>query len=349
LSSKELFSKKKILELISITVAVLTIITAILTIKQHIDSCKETLKKELEFYEQLDGILDRSKERFIEFLSRIDEDKNCVFSYIHLSLKGKWKKDLLNKTITIDLYRQNKKNIRIFVKVINHPKLKACNLTLYKVGTIIKANIPGSYTVIHPIIADSFITDNKQSKIIIPSKRFFYYLRRFSNCNQIRFFLEKSAKLILKGSPIKKEEDPISTIVRIDLAYRILKIPGKYRIVGFKETDKETVFTLLKSEDLRIIKEWSIRLRSTFKDIHNQMEKLIMKNQYFIDKDPEMKAIINQLLRHIDGYKRVFKKWEMGDYSELTSDVNFPSEINSMVKRKISLLKKKLNSFSLCW
>ncbi len=57
-----------------------------------------------------------------------------------------------------------------------------------------------------------------------------------------------------------------------------------------------------------------------------------------------MKVLTQRLLFHIDGYKKVYSQWEKGDYGKMTSDINFPSEIDNYTKQRIKELEKLLKN-----
>ncbi len=89
--------------------------------------------------------------------------------------------------------------------------------------------------------------------------------------------------------------------------------------------------------------KWIKYMLNIFKPYHEKLEKLIYEKQYLVE-DKKMKQLLERLLFHINGYKIVFKQWEEGDYSQLTSVINFPSEINQYTKEKIITLEKLLHS-----
>ncbi len=103
--------------------------------------------------------------------------------------------------------------------------------------------------------------------------------------------------------------------------------------------DKNSYFLLNISSKKQ--ERWINYMLSVFKPYHERMEKLILEKGYLVE-DKKMKDLTHRLSFHINGYKKVYSQWEKGDYSEMTSDINFPSEINNYTKQRIKELEKLL-------
>lgn len=79
--------------------------------------------------------------------------------------------------------------------------------------------------------------------------------------------------------------------------------------------------------------------------LFNRIDALIIENRHLIKDDKEVNTAIDNLIKHISGYKLVFKMWSKGDYSRMTSWNNFPSELNHLIPKKIKELEDKINEF----
>jgi len=106
------------------------------------------------------------------------------------------------------------------------------------------------------------------------------------------------------------------------------------------ENKDEFIFVNVTKEKL---KQWVNYMNNIFRPYHKKLEKLIYTKGSLV-KDKKMKQLLARLIFHINGYKIVFRQWEQGDYSRLTSNINFPSEIDKYTKERIITLEKLLHS-----
>jgi hypothetical protein len=83
---------------------------------------------------------------------------------------------------------------------------------------------------------------------------------------------------------------------------------------------------------------WRLWMTEVFIPIIFKMEELILANSDLID-EPEMPAPFIALCAHIAGYKVVTKKWAGGDFTENTSSLNFPTELQGYVECEYKRLK----------
>lgn len=127
----------------------------------------------------------------------------------------------------------------------------------------------------------------------------------------------------------------------VGLYWKINMINISNQIFTLQSQNKNSYFLSNITPEKRI--KWVNYMQTIFKPYHRKMEKLILEKSYLV-QDKKMKNLLNRLLFHIDGYKRVFSLWDKGDYSLLTSDINFPSDINMYTKKKINELRKILKS-----
>lgn len=89
------------------------------------------------------------------------------------------------------------------------------------------------------------------------------------------------------------------------------------------------------------LRAWKVVMLNTFKPHHQIQEKLINGYSHLV-KDDKLKNEINELIKHINGYKMVFGMWENNDYTRMSSWNNFPPELHMLVKKKIQELEKQI-------
>jgi hypothetical protein len=70
------------------------------------------------------------------------------------------------------------------------------------------------------------------------------------------------------------------------------------------------------------------------------MEKTIVDNAHLIE-GLVMPTPFQELLAHVEVYRVVMKKWEGQDYSEHTSYLNFPFDLNHYVEDTFTRLKEE--------
>ncbi len=79
-------------------------------------------------------------------------------------------------------------------------------------------------------------------------------------------------------------------------------------------------------------------MEEVFMPMNVRMEEAILANCDLID-EAEMPPAFVALCAHVEGYKVVLKKWKVGDYSENTSSINYPDEVQKYVEGKYGNLK----------
>ncbi|MHB8105188.1 MAG: hypothetical protein ACYDG5_06575 [Dehalococcoidales bacterium] len=70
---------------------------------------------------------------------------------------------------------------------------------------------------------------------------------------------------------------------------------------------------------------WRLWMSEVFMPLNRRMEKIIVENADLLE-DTKIPDCLLTLCAHVSSYKPVLKQWELGDFSENTSVINFPSE-----------------------
>ena len=196
--------------------------------------------------------------------------------------------------------------------------------------------------------------DYKQNtEIISKDKLFVYNIKIFDFNYPLDYIVSKTSKKTIK---LQKSLYPI-----IEFGLKSHKLLSKKYITRFScqvykdkylrpdkilnenfklqyEDDNQYVLSNLTIEKRN---NWVKYMLYTFKPYHEKIESLVLQKGYLVE-DKKMKHLLEKLLFHIDGYKRVFKEWENNNYTNLTSSINFPSEINQYTKERIKILEKLL-------
>ena len=88
------------------------------------------------------------------------------------------------------------------------------------------------------------------------------------------------------------------------------------------------------------ISEWRIWLENVFQPLNEQLDQIIVTKAHLVLED-EMPQCLKRISAHSAGYKAVIKKWELGDFSESTSVINYPAEIEDYAEKSYLMLKAK--------
>ena len=71
---------------------------------------------------------------------------------------------------------------------------------------------------------------------------------------------------------------------------------------------------------------WRIWVESVFMPLNLRVEKIILENAYLI-KEQAIPECLLKFVTHVSAYKAILKQWESGDFSEWTSIIPFPQEL----------------------
>jgi len=86
--------------------------------------------------------------------------------------------------------------------------------------------------------------------------------------------------------------------------------------------------------------EWHIWVEEVFMPLNAQLEQVLINKAHLIIEE-EMPQCLKLFLAHAAGYKAVIKKWQMGDFSEGTSVIDYPAEIIDYAEQSYQKLKKQ--------
>ena len=81
-------------------------------------------------------------------------------------------------------------------------------------------------------------------------------------------------------------------------------------------------------------------MSEVFMPINRRMENVIIENAHLIEGKEMPKSFLD-LLAHVEVYKAVMKRWEMNDFSEHASYLNFPEEFRNNVYYTYESLKHR--------
>lgn len=118
--------------------------------------------------------------------------------------------------------------------------------------------------------------------------------------------------------------------------------PWTYAI-GTSSTFKENETTKFCFVSDAEIDAWVHHITAQYRGSKGRVEEIILNNRHLIKDDPEMKEGIDLLMLHYTGYRDVIKRWESGDRSVMTSHINFPSRLPSVINQRIKGLENKLS------
>lgn len=86
--------------------------------------------------------------------------------------------------------------------------------------------------------------------------------------------------------------------------------------------------------------DWHIWVEEVFMPLNEQLEQVLINKAHLIIEE-EMPQCLKLFLAHSAGYKAVIKKWQMGDFSEGTSVIDYPAEIVEYAEQSYLRLKKQ--------
>ena len=88
------------------------------------------------------------------------------------------------------------------------------------------------------------------------------------------------------------------------------------------------------------ISEWRIWVEDVFQPLYEQLDQIIIQKAHLIIED-EMPQCLKRFLAHTAGYKAVIKKWQLGDFTESSSVIHYPVEIEDYAEKSYLMLKAK--------
>ena len=88
------------------------------------------------------------------------------------------------------------------------------------------------------------------------------------------------------------------------------------------------------------ISDWRIWIEEVFQPLNEQLDQIIINKAHLIIEE-EMPHCLKRFLAHSAGYKVVIKKWQMGDFTERSSVISFPVEIEEYAEKSYLMLKEQ--------
>jgi hypothetical protein len=81
-------------------------------------------------------------------------------------------------------------------------------------------------------------------------------------------------------------------------------------------------------------------VEEVFHPLNSQLEHIIINKAHLIIEE-EMPQCLKRFLAHSAGYKAVIKKWQKGDFTENSSVIDYPNEIEEYAEQSYSMLRKQ--------
>jgi hypothetical protein len=88
------------------------------------------------------------------------------------------------------------------------------------------------------------------------------------------------------------------------------------------------------------ISDWRIWVEEVFQPLNEQLEQVLINKAHLIIED-DMPQCLRRFLAHSAGYKAVIKKWQMGNFDDVSSVVEYPNEIQEYAEEAYQMLKLK--------
>lgn len=86
--------------------------------------------------------------------------------------------------------------------------------------------------------------------------------------------------------------------------------------------------------------EWKIWVRHVYMPLNETIERLIVNNAYLIREEQVPKCLLD-FVTHVVGYRAMLAKWELNDYTEYQSIMDFPAGLNEYASKSYSELKSE--------
>ena len=105
-----------------------------------------------------------------------------------------------------------------------------------------------------------------------------------------------------------------------------------------KKLGQKAVFVNRESPTAAELAEWRVWLPNVLMPINDVREQLILKNAHLI-RETDFPPCLLQFVAHVAAYKAVLKRWEEGNFEEILSIIDFPSELETYSSRSYVELK----------
>lgn len=154
----------------------------------------------------------------------------------------------------------------------------------------------------------------------------------FSYFNNLRLTRRKE-RLDLINNQLNDFYGPLYVLTRV-ASNVFWKLKKRAEIRGFEYIDDDAPKT---END---ISEWRIYVEDILVPRNRQIVKIIVENSHLILED-EMPYCLANFIAHHEGYELLIRKWQLGDFSESTSFMEYPDDLYDYSERSYKILIKE--------
>lgn len=86
--------------------------------------------------------------------------------------------------------------------------------------------------------------------------------------------------------------------------------------------------------------EWRLWVKEVFQPLNEKLEQVIIGKAHLVIEE-DMPHPLKRFLAHSAGYKAVIKQWELGDYAESASIIEYPTELAKYAEESFKTLRKE--------
>jgi hypothetical protein len=103
-----------------------------------------------------------------------------------------------------------------------------------------------------------------------------------------------------------------------------------------KEEDNPELLFSPEQED----QEWRLWVKEVFQPLNEKLEQVIIGKAHLVIEE-DMPQTLKRFLAHSAGYKAVIKQWELGNYIESASIIEYPVELAKYAEDSFKTLRKE--------
>lgn len=92
------------------------------------------------------------------------------------------------------------------------------------------------------------------------------------------------------------------------------------------------------------LEEWVVWVKDIFMPLNLEKEKIIKSNPHLLIEKSTPKPILD-FISHVTVYKIVIKRWGVGDFKEIYSLIDYPSDFSAYITDSYNVLKTKQESY----
>ena len=86
--------------------------------------------------------------------------------------------------------------------------------------------------------------------------------------------------------------------------------------------------------------EWRLWVEEVFQPLNEKLEQVIVGKAHLVIEE-DMPHALKRFLAHSAGYKAVIKQWELGNYTESTSIIEYPVDLAVYAEASFKTLRKE--------